>query len=799
MVCSIGRLYAKVEDYIERNSYYVENGGRNKSQWYGVGATRQGLSSEVKAQEYDRSHKGLDPEDNPLRQQQTGKKINPGRDITLSAPKSVSIVALVKGEPLVFAAHEAAVRATMDYVEKNCIFTRTGKGGVFRQQTDNATIAIFHHDDNRNNDPQLHSHCVIFNQTIGADGKWRSMDNRELYQQKMTIGMVYHHELGRRLKELGYQLEWNHDGTFEIAGYTQQQLEAFSTRRSEIIAAVSMDASAAVKAKACIITRQSKSYKTIEEGKELRKIWQQRAEAMEIVHPGSEFLKNLEKISHQLSHRDRKVELLKSAIKVTSDRQKTFPRHVLLRETLKIARGNYSLEELEQLIDSERNLVKTADGRLSVVRAVGREEENSQNFQQPNPPIKEITDAIAKGNLEQVYQRLKEQENIRQIPIDSKRFGAVVNDYLSREPKKQAKTLILAKTNADKQTITSQIRQGLIKQGQLGLEVRKISVLKPKNLDRFGITQASSYQPGEVVKFSKNSAKFSQDLFYHIERVDDETNTVTLRDKYNTTQTLELNKYKEREVFEAKIQEIRPGERMKFTRNCERQNQINGQYFTVVGFTDKEQAIVRTRGKTRTVNLNSLLHSDYSYVDTVQSDRGKTTEHCIYVASSSQSPTEGRKNFSIAASRTREELVVYTARIEDLGFSIQQFESQEKTLSSGAKQLSEKISTQFPTREQEFKLLVQCKYLIEKKGELNPQSTKEKFYKSADGTEIQLNGDRLKIAQGSSELEFGRDNATVRNTFSWKQMQEQIKARTAEAKQLITQERSVERSWSIGL
>jgi TrwC relaxase len=240
------------------------------------------------------------------------------------------------------------------YVEKNCIFTRTGKGGVFRQQTDNATIAIFHHHDNRNNEPQIHSHCVIFNQTIGADGKWRSMDNRELYQQKMTIGMVYHYELGRRLKELGYQLEWNHDGTFEIAGYTKQQLEAFSTRRDEIIAAVGMDASAAVKAKACTITRKSKSPKTVEEGEAQKKSWQQRAEAVGIVHPKPEFQKNLEKISHQLSHPDRKVELLKSAIKVISDRQKAFPRHVLLREMFKQAQGNYSLS-LEELGVKQRN------------------------------------------------------------------------------------------------------------------------------------------------------------------------------------------------------------------------------------------------------------------------------------------------------------------------------------------------------------------------------------------------------------------------------------------------------------
>jgi hypothetical protein len=118
---------------------------------------------------------------------------------------------------------------------------------------------------------------------------------------------------------------------------------------------------------------------------------------------------------------------------------------------------------------------------------------------------------------------------------------------------------------------------------------------------------------------------------------------------------------------------------MKFTRNCDRQNQINGQYFTLVGFTDKEQAIVKTRGKTRIVNLDALLHSDYSYVDNVNSDRARTTEHCIYAASSTHASTEEKKFFSLAASRTRQELVVYTAKIENLGLSMQQIGMQQKT------------------------------------------------------------------------------------------------------------------------
>ncbi len=247
MVCSIGKLYAKVKDYASDN-YYTKNAGLENSQWYGRSAiVLLGLKGQVSEEDYHHAYQGIDPQGNPLRQRQSGKKSNPGRDITLSAPKSVSLLSLVKEETEVIQAHQQAVKKTLEYIENNCIFTRTGKGGVNRQQTDNALIAIFHHDDNRNQEPQLHSHCVIFNQTQGEDGKWRSMDNQELYQQKMTIGMVYHHQLARELKKLGYELTWNQDGTFEVWGYTPEQLKAFSSRRQEIEKAVGKEASAAKK------------------------------------------------------------------------------------------------------------------------------------------------------------------------------------------------------------------------------------------------------------------------------------------------------------------------------------------------------------------------------------------------------------------------------------------------------------------------------------------------------------------------------------------------------------------------
>ncbi len=73
----------------------------------------------------------------------------------------------------------------------------------------------------------------------GGDGKWRTMANEALYRRQKLIGMIYRSELARELGKLGYGIEKSHaDGRFEIAGVPRKVIEAFSTRRAEIEAAV---------------------------------------------------------------------------------------------------------------------------------------------------------------------------------------------------------------------------------------------------------------------------------------------------------------------------------------------------------------------------------------------------------------------------------------------------------------------------------------------------------------------------------------------------------------------------------
>ena len=73
----------------------------------------------------------------------------------------------------------------------------------------------------------------------GADGKWRTMANEGLYERQKLIGMLYRNELARGMSGLGYGIEKTHaDGRFELSGVSRDVVEAFSTRRAEIEAAM---------------------------------------------------------------------------------------------------------------------------------------------------------------------------------------------------------------------------------------------------------------------------------------------------------------------------------------------------------------------------------------------------------------------------------------------------------------------------------------------------------------------------------------------------------------------------------
>ena len=272
MVASVSALTsaAQAVSYYEVDDYYAE-GGVSPSQWQGKGAEELGLSGDVDRDQFKALLEGK------VADQQLGRHYGdasreravehrPGWDVTLSAPKSVSIMAQVAGDRRLIAAHSAAAKTALAHVETHMAATRirSGGGGVMRETTDNLVVASFQHGTSRAQDPQLHTHNVILNMTKGDDGSWRSLEPRALYQLQKQIGAIYRQELALKVRALGYDIDVGRESLFEIRGVSGEVMAAFSTRSAEIEAALGQrgttraDASAAEKQIAALATRQAK-------------------------------------------------------------------------------------------------------------------------------------------------------------------------------------------------------------------------------------------------------------------------------------------------------------------------------------------------------------------------------------------------------------------------------------------------------------------------------------------------------------------------------------------------------------
>ena len=298
MVATVTRLSeaASTVHYFEADGYYAKNDAehRKASRWHGQGIEALGLHGPVKPRRFEEVLSGRIPGTaTRLGRLRDGKhEHRPGLDITFSAPKSVSLEALVHAAPKASAriirAHDKAVTATLDFIERELLETRGWDPATRKRpriKADGLVAATFRHYASRNLDPQLHTHSVVANMTQNAEGEWRSADFIKLERAKLLIGAHYRSELKRRLEALGYATEQTMVGSvpgFEIAGYDKATLKAFSTRRAEALAWVkerNLDAaSAAVMQQAVLYTRKRKDEPSRQE---LSNIWKARMAELE--------------------------------------------------------------------------------------------------------------------------------------------------------------------------------------------------------------------------------------------------------------------------------------------------------------------------------------------------------------------------------------------------------------------------------------------------------------------------------------------------------------------------------------
>ncbi|CCN50837.1 putative Conjugative transfer relaxase protein TraI [Vibrio nigripulchritudo MADA3029] len=172
-----------------------------------------------------------------------------GFDLTLSAPKSLSIMALMGGDERLLTAHDHAVKYTLAHLEKDTAqakITHT-KGTQSFENTGRLLFAVIRHQTSRENDPQLHSHALMLNMTRDSQGRLRALASRlkqdggilqgtseRIYHFQKYYTALYQSHLAKSCERLGYATRAAGKGQFEIDGVPVSLIETCSSRSHQI-------------------------------------------------------------------------------------------------------------------------------------------------------------------------------------------------------------------------------------------------------------------------------------------------------------------------------------------------------------------------------------------------------------------------------------------------------------------------------------------------------------------------------------------------------------------------------------
>ncbi len=238
------------KEFTAKEQNYWSQRGVIAGEWQGRLAAQFGLGGTVSSEDFAKLSQGQHPhtDEQLVRQRASyeykdadGKTVKTmehraGWDATFSAPKSVSVTALVGGDERVREAHRDSVRVALDQLER---YTQARIGGNHLPETTGKFIAAkFEHDTARPVDgyvaPQLHTHAVVFNITERDNGQPRAIQPHSLFASQQFATAIYQSELTYKLRQLGYEITTGRSGAPEIKGYTQEYLDASSPRSQQI-------------------------------------------------------------------------------------------------------------------------------------------------------------------------------------------------------------------------------------------------------------------------------------------------------------------------------------------------------------------------------------------------------------------------------------------------------------------------------------------------------------------------------------------------------------------------------------
>ena len=354
--------------------YFTDYYDPGQTRWFGKGAAELGLVGEIDRGEFENVCYGRSPDGTKyLGTRGDPEKRRAGTDFTFSAPKSVSLTALVGGDTRLEVAHRIAVEKTLALIEERYAQTRiTNNKNVVEVKTGNLIVAQFDHIESRELDPHLHTHTLVMNLTQSENGKWYANDNDLIFQNKKHLGTIYQAYLAAEVERLGYEIEYRPHGMFEIKGYERENLVEFSKRRMQILAQCSANSTWQTREDSWERTRKHKEHIA---STDLKLRWQQEASdlGIEIVKAGVPTVAQSIRQSRRFANDSETTEqFINDAIVHCSERSVDF-RVEDIEKFIIAQRLPIDITNIKSLCDDRLDLIKL-DGNYTTYNALVRED-----------------------------------------------------------------------------------------------------------------------------------------------------------------------------------------------------------------------------------------------------------------------------------------------------------------------------------------------------------------------------------------------------------------------------------------
>lgn len=390
-----------------QDDYYSKEGSGT---WLGKGSQRLGLAGAVDPAQFRALLEGRLPNGSSIQTSYDARKSTKrhGWDFTFSAPKSVSMQALIGGDRAIIEAHRRAVRETIALMEQYVVGRKKVNGTSHREHTGNLVIAAFDHELSRAKDPQLHTHVVVMNMTQRRDGHWRALSNEALFKRTKLIGAAYRASLARELQRLGYDIRLNDKaGGFELAHISRTQIEAFSQRSRTIEAALEgrgksrQGASTLEKQVIALATRPRKDRLSEQDRRLLMQHWKEKSQAVGISYdlgerrpPGGEWQEEgaaRESLDFAIAHLTERQSVMLDDMLMTTAMQ-----HAVGRATHDELRAELARRIASGEVIAEQPLFRLAGERESSP-AKPRSHWESELVRGRSMPLAEMTRAVAEN------------------------------------------------------------------------------------------------------------------------------------------------------------------------------------------------------------------------------------------------------------------------------------------------------------------------------------------------------------------------------------------------------------------